>query len=141
VIPIAIALVILGLAGVAYVGTTEPVFAPTTRFRIIMAAILSQSLLLLYLVVKVFDLLAELRSQHRASSYVRTIRGLWLTLELGLEQGGLDPEVRRQIYAAGEEQFELYNVALGTPEDAEELRRVRDGAPVSSAGDPARGLA
>lgn len=49
----------------------------------------------------------------RAATYVNTIRGLWATLELGVERGGLAPDVRHAIYKAGHEQFDLYDKEMG----------------------------
>lgn len=106
-------------AGIAFILSTEPVLSPTGRFRVIMVAILGQSLLLYWVLDRLFrqhdELIRyqqELRSQHRAATYINTLTGLWRTLEIGLENGGLDPDVRRRIYAAGEEQLALYREAL-----------------------------
>lgn len=105
---------VLGIAVALYFLSTEPVFHSTTRFKIIMVAILAQSVGLAFLTAKLYDLLAELRSQHRAASYVAAVRGLWMSLEAGLEHpDGLPIETRRAIYAAGEEQFDLYDRVLG----------------------------
>src|ERR1041385_6266563 len=105
---------IVSVALGAFFGATEPLFGPATRFRIIMATLCLQFLLLAFLVAKLFDLLAELRNQHRAATHIATVRGLWATLEKSLEEGKpLDPATRRAIYRAGDEQFALYDELLG----------------------------
>lgn len=47
------------------------------------------------------------RSQHRQATQVGTLRGLITALELGLEEGGLDAQLRRKIYRACDEAFRL----------------------------------
>jgi hypothetical protein len=61
----------------------------------------------------------EITSQHRKDSYVATIRGLVTLLHQALEDGGLDPEHRRRIYEAINEQLDTYDHAV---EDARRRR-------------------
>jgi len=110
--------IIIAAAGAAFFFSTEPVLDPLDRFRIIMGAILAQSLLLCWLVSRLFkareSMVAyrrELVSQHRAATYVNTLQGLWGILEDGAQNGGLDLEMRKRIYKAGNEQFALYREA------------------------------
>lgn len=105
--------IIVTVAAGAFVAATDNTYSQTTRFRVIVGVVVFQTAAILMLIHKLFDLLAALRSVHRASSYVNTIRGLWATLELGIEAGGLSPEVRRAIYRAGDEQFNLYDREMG----------------------------
>ena len=117
-----VAIVVAAVA--AFVFSTEPVFDPADRFRIIMGAILAQSLMLYWLIVRLFraheSMVAyrrELMSQHRASTYVNTLQGLWGILRDGAENGGLELEMRKRIYAAGDEQFALYREAMLREQD------------------------
>ena len=110
---------IIAAAMAAFIFSTEPVFDPADRFRIIMGAILGQSLLLYWLVVRLFkaresmiEYRKELMSQHRAATYVNTIQGLWGILKDGADNGGMDLEMRKRIYVAGDEQFTLYREAI-----------------------------
>lgn len=57
---------IVTTAGGAYLGATDNTYSQTTRFRVIVGVIVFQTAALLMLIHKVFDLLATLRSTHRA---------------------------------------------------------------------------
>jgi hypothetical protein len=59
------------------------------------------------LIERMVALLAKVEDEHEARSRMRTIAGLFRSLELGLEHGGYTEEQRRAIYEAVEEQFAL----------------------------------
>lgn len=105
-------LLVLAIAVALFVLATEPFFGPTNRFRVIMAAVLSDTLAIVWLLAKNFELIGALQSQHRAASHVNTARGLIATLEIQLASGGLPLATRRKVYAAINEQFSLYDEAL-----------------------------
>ena len=128
---------ILALALGAWFSATQPVFGPQTRFDIIMAVILSQTVVLTWLVLKLFELLAELRNQHAAAAHVRTARGIWQALQVYAESGGTDPGYRAKLHAAGDEQFHLYDEVLAKDADsrrakAKELGHTEVGSPQGS---------
>lgn len=111
-----IVVLVLAAAVAAFFLSTEPWVDPTDRFRIIMGAILAQTLVLYLVLVKMFRQQEELRSQHTAATYVHTLEGLWNSLATAAETGGLPLETRMAIYSAGKEQFELYRHVLGSDE-------------------------
>jgi hypothetical protein len=59
------------------------------------------------LIERMVVLLVKVEDEHEARSRMRTIAGLFRSLELGLEHGGYTAEQRRAIYEAVEEQFAL----------------------------------
>lgn len=67
----------------------------------------------------------EWRFQHRQGTYVGTIHGLWKVLALGLEQGGLDEDLCRSIYAAGDEMFEAFYAENNHADTGATLRQER----------------
>ena len=56
---------------------------------------------------------------HRILSPVATMIGLVRSLQAGLERGGYTPEQRAAIYAAFDEQVELFSQAVGVQPPAE----------------------
>jgi hypothetical protein len=100
---------ILAVAVALFAFSTEPWFGPENRFRVIMVAILLDTLVMVWLLSKYFELLAELRSQHKAASYVNTIRGMIAILAAAPANG----ERRRKVFDAIDEQFDLYDHTLG----------------------------
>jgi hypothetical protein len=104
--------VLLVVACAAFVLSTQNLLGPLNRFRVIMGALLAQSVLLAVLVSRLFELHQELRSQHRAATYVNTVRGLWLVLEEAAADGGIPLATRQRIHKAARQQFELYDEAL-----------------------------
>jgi hypothetical protein len=126
--------VILLIALGAWLSATQPVFGPQTRFDIIMAVILSQTVVLAWLVLKLFELLAELRNQHAAAAHVRTARGIWHALQVYADAGGIDPAYRSKLHAAGDEQFRLYDDVLSRDPGRSQTRAETDGPDVRASG-------
>lgn len=99
-------------AGVEY-GIEQLTVNPVWRGRLVVWILFAQTGALVVLAVRASTLLAQVRSQHRASTYVSTIEGFWDTLAIGAQSGGLPVEVRMKIYEAGKQQFEWYHEAMG----------------------------
>jgi hypothetical protein len=102
------------VAAAYYEASFDNTFSATNRFRIILAMLFLQAIAVVLLAALLAQVLADLRSHHRAASQVAILRGLWKTLQAGTADGGeLPVGVRQRVYAAGEEAFESYDGIMG----------------------------
>lgn len=87
---------------------------PKWQGRLVVWILFAQTGALVLLAVRAFDLINQVRSQHRATTYVATVEGFLDTLAIGVENGeGLPLETRRMIYRAAKEQFRWYHEVMG----------------------------
>lgn len=108
-----LSIVLIGLSAALELGIEQITSDPKWQGRIIIWILFAQAGALVALAVRAAHLLDQVRSQHRASTYVSTIEGFWDTLAIGAQNGGLPVAVRLKIYEAGKQQFEWYHEALG----------------------------
>lgn len=84
-----------------------------------------------YVALVVSNLLNELRSQHRASTYVTSMIGIEEALRVYAEMGGDDQEYRIKLHSAMREQYAMYLEALQMRESKPEVPEV-DALPSAS---------
>lgn len=87
--------------------------SPAWQGRFVIWVLFAQTGALVVLAVRAFDLVNQIRSQHKATTYVATVEGFLDTLAIGAENGGLPLETRRLIYKAAKEQFRWYHEVMG----------------------------
>jgi hypothetical protein len=100
---------LLFVAVAYYEASFDNTFSATNRFRIILAMLFLQAIAVVLLAGLLAQILADLRSHHRAASQVAILRGLWKVLQSEGADGGLSPRVRQRVYDAGEEAFDTYD--------------------------------
>lgn len=69
-----------------------------SRFRIILAMLFAQSVGLVLLGAVVLSLLSELRPYQRAASKLALLKGMYVSLDIAADNGGLSLDVRQAIY-------------------------------------------
>lgn len=83
--------------------------------RVIVTVLLMLVAAFIYVALVVSNLLEELRSQHRAATYVTSMIGLAEAAKMYAESGGTDLDFRLKIHEAMKEQYTMYLEALGGP--------------------------
>ena len=108
-----IGVLMIAVFGVMITVGLEEDFGPVWRFRVLEFAIISQTVALVYVGLFVADLIGELRSQHRAATYVNAMIGMADALAEYARQGGDDIEYQLKVHAGIKEQYALYRAAIG----------------------------
>lgn len=80
--------------------------------RVIVIVLLMLVVAFIYVALVVSKLLEELRSQHRAATYVTSMIGLAEAAKMYAESGGSDLDFRLKIHDAMKEQYTMYLQAL-----------------------------
>jgi len=108
-----VAVFLIAVFGAMVTVGLEEDFGPIWRFRVLEFAIVSQMIALIYVGFYVADLISELRSQHRAATYVNAMVGMADALADYAAEGGSDIEFRLKVHTAIKEQYALYCAAVG----------------------------